>query len=123
MKQDVGLPSNLVAERCLSKHDNKSDNSADQRTLKLRIKVNSDYLAQKNAAIYSNLGLSNSPSSSMGNSPEGSGGIPPVSQEIAEESPTGIIQVMDLFHFYAWFFADTRRKVIFIYSKVLWWNR
>ncbi|KAI4317612.1 hypothetical protein L6164_025470 [Bauhinia variegata] len=95
-KQEIGISSNVVAERCPSKDDpiNKSGNSTDQRTLKFRLKVKSDNLAPKNAAIYSGLGLDDSPSSSMENSNEESGGMPPVSREVAHESPTAIIKVM-----------------------------
>ncbi|XP_061349135.1 cysteine-tryptophan domain-containing zinc finger protein 7-like [Gastrolobium bilobum] len=95
VKKDAGISSNAVMEKCTSKDDcaNKSENSTDQRTLKLRINM----LAKDKAAIYSGLGLDNSPSSSMGNSPEESEGLPLVSQETPEKSPTGIVQVMTSF--------------------------
>ncbi|KAJ1395192.1 Zinc finger, CW-type [Sesbania bispinosa] len=95
-KKDTGISSNAEMEKCTLKdnHVNKSEKFTDQRTLKLRIKVKSDILAKRNAAIYSGLGLDDSPSSSMGNSPEESGVMPPVSQETPEESPMDIVQVM-----------------------------
>lgn len=98
LKKEIGISSNAVTERCPLKDDctNKSGKSTDQITLKFRIKMKSDMSAKKNAAIYSGLGLDNSPSSSMGNSPEESEGMPPLSQETVDESPTGIIQVVDL---------------------------
>jgi hypothetical protein len=72
---------------------NRSGNPTDQRTLKVRIKVGCDNSERKNAAIYSGLGLDDSPSSSLGNSPVESGGSP-ISGETADKSPTSIIQVM-----------------------------
>ncbi|KAJ9181948.1 hypothetical protein P3X46_005991 [Hevea brasiliensis] len=75
-------------------NSNKTGNLSDQRTLKVRIKVGPDSVARKNAAIYSGLGLDNSPSSSLGNSPEESDGMLPVVQQIADESPTSILQTM-----------------------------
>lgn len=100
MKKELGISSNSIAERCTLKDDTskKTGNSNDQRTLKFRIKMKSNILSQKNAEIYSGLGLDISPSSSTGNSPVESEGMPPVSQENAEDSPTGIIQVEDLFY-------------------------
>lgn len=104
MKKDIRISSNLGAERCPLKDDstNKLGNSADQRTLKFRIKMKSDNLTKKNAEIYSGLGLDISPSSSMGDSPEETGSMPPVSQENGEESPTSIIQVEDTFLFFSY---------------------
>lgn len=95
VKEGSCVPSTQVAERCSLKDEtsNRSGNSTDQRTLKVRIKMNSDNTARKNVAIYSGLGL-NSPSSSFGNSPEESGEMPPPSQVTVDESPTDIIQVM-----------------------------
>ncbi|KAM5569020.1 cysteine-tryptophan domain-containing zinc finger protein 7-like [Rosa sericea] len=94
-KEDSCVPSTQVAERCSLKDEmsNRSGNPADQRTLKVRIKMNSDNTSRKNVAIYSGLGL-NSPSSSFGNSPDESGEMPPASQVNVDESPTNIIQVM-----------------------------
>ncbi|WCJ23523.1 Cysteine-tryptophan domain-containing zinc finger protein 7 [Euphorbia peplus] len=79
----------------LFKKPHKSGRFSDPRSLKVRIKVGPDSVALKNAAIYSGLGLENSPSSSLGNSPEVSGGVP--SQRTAGESPTSIVQVMTSF--------------------------
>ncbi|XP_054806184.1 LOW QUALITY PROTEIN: cysteine-tryptophan domain-containing zinc finger protein 7-like [Prosopis cineraria] len=95
----VGISSNIGAERCSLNDDSthKSGKSTEQRTLKFRIKMKYDNLAQKNAAIYSGLGLDISPSSSMENSPVETAGMPPVSQQIGEESPAGIIQAMTSF--------------------------
>ncbi|KAJ7980245.1 CW-type zinc-finger protein [Quillaja saponaria] len=92
VKQDISAPSNLVAEKCPLKDDNTNGlgNFTDRSRLKVRLKVKSNNIAQKNAAIYSGLGLEDSPSSSLGNSLEESGGAPPVSQA----SPTSIIQAM-----------------------------
>lgn len=94
VKQDSCVPSTQVAERCSLKDEtlNKSGNPTDLRTLKVRIKMNSDNTARKNVAIYSGLGL-NSPSSSLENSPEESGDMPPPSQVTVDESPTNIVQV------------------------------
>lgn len=69
-------------------------NLADQKTLKVRIKVGSDNLStQKNAAIYCGLGLDVSPSSSLNDSPSGSEGMSQEPEEIPFESPTTILQV------------------------------
>lgn len=94
LKKNSGLLSTQITEKCSLKNasSNRASNPTDQRTLKFRIKMGSDNMARKNA-IYSGLGLDDSPSSSSGNSPDESGGVPPVSQE----SPTNIIQVMGLF--------------------------
>ncbi|XP_027332247.1 uncharacterized protein LOC113847373 isoform X2 [Abrus precatorius] len=98
-KKNTRISSNEEMEKCTLKahSENKSGSLTDQRTLKLRIKVKSDILAKKNAAIYSGIGLDNSPSSSMGNSLEESEDMPPVSQETPEESPTSMVQVMTSF--------------------------
>ncbi|CAL0325813.1 unnamed protein product [Lupinus luteus] len=99
VKKDTGISSGGLMEKCTLKDDcaNKSVNSTYQRTLKLRLKVKSDFLAKKKAAIYSGLGLDISPSSSLENSPEQSEGMLPVSQEIPEESPNDIFKVMTSF--------------------------
>lgn len=70
----------------------------DQKTLRVRIKMGSDKAPQKNAAIYCGLGLI-SPSSSMGHSPDASGGEALESQESPAESPASIIKV----NFYLYF--------------------
>ncbi|KAL0435847.1 UNVERIFIED_CONTAM: hypothetical protein Sradi_0292600 [Sesamum radiatum] len=66
----------------------KSVNPSDQRTLKVRIKVGSENLpTQKNAEIYSGLGLVVSPSSSLDDSPAASGGQCGKLLDVPEESP------------------------------------
>ncbi|KAM7276122.1 hypothetical protein ACFE04_017988 [Oxalis oulophora] len=68
------------------------NNISDQKTLKFRIKVGTDNLStQKNAAIYSGLGLDVSPSSSMEGSPSESDGI---ARNRQFESPFNIVQIM-----------------------------
>ncbi|KAL0419994.1 UNVERIFIED_CONTAM: hypothetical protein Sradi_1412900 [Sesamum radiatum] len=68
-------------------------NPSDQRTLKVRIKVGSENLpTQKNAEIYSGLGLVVSPSSSLDDSPAASGGQCGKLLDVPEESPTSILQ-------------------------------
>ncbi|KAE9594249.1 putative transcription factor & chromatin remodeling CW-Zn family [Lupinus albus] len=98
-KKEGVISSSEVSEKSTVKDDTrkKSRNSTDQRTLKFRIKVKSSIFAQKNAAIYSGLGLDNSPSSSMGNSPMQSEGMLPVSKENVNNSPTEIIKIMTSF--------------------------
>lgn len=107
-KKDSGVSSNDVVGRCTLKDDTaiKKGNSTHQRTLKFRLKMNSNFLAQKTAEIYSGLGLDDSPSSSMEHSPVESEGTPPpppppppVSKANAEDSEIGIIQVMTSFPF------------------------
>nr|GME04605.1 uncharacterized protein LOC109170105 [Ipomoea batatas] len=98
VRKEPRLPSAQVAEKCLAKDEpylNKSVTSTDQRTLKVRIKVHPHKTTQKNAAIYSGLGLS-SPSS-MESSPVESGEMSPDSQEACDESPGSILQVMTSF--------------------------
>ncbi|XAR57106.1 hypothetical protein NMG60_11025132 [Bertholletia excelsa] len=88
-----------VIEKSPLKHasiSKKSVNPTELRPLKFRIKVGSDNIARKNAAIYSGLGLI-SPSSSMENSPDESGGTPSECQETMDESPTRILQIMTSF--------------------------
>ncbi|XP_039048802.1 cysteine-tryptophan domain-containing zinc finger protein 7-like [Hibiscus syriacus] len=77
---------------------NRTKIHTDQKTLKVRIKVGSDSKVQKNSAIYSGLGLDDSPSSSLGNSPDESGGTVTGSPGTTNESPTKILQVMTSFH-------------------------
>ncbi|KAL3647989.1 hypothetical protein CASFOL_008957 [Castilleja foliolosa] len=73
----------------------KSINSSDQRTLKVRIKVGSENLpTQKNAEIYSGLGLVVSPSSSLDEIPETSEGQFDKLTDAPEASPTSILQIM-----------------------------
>ncbi|GKV31534.1 hypothetical protein SLEP1_g40216 [Rubroshorea leprosula] len=75
---------------------NRSKIPAEQNLLKFRIKV-SDTKSKKNAEIYSGLGLDDSPSSSLGNSPEESRAMLGISQESMNESPASILQVMTSF--------------------------
>ncbi|KAK4418167.1 hypothetical protein Salat_2229400 [Sesamum alatum] len=76
----------------------KSVNPSDQRTLKVRIKVGSENLStQKNAEIYSGLGLVVSPSSSLDDSPAASEGQCGKLLDVPEESPTSILQIMTSF--------------------------
>lgn len=74
-----------------------SSNVADQKTLKVRIKLgSSDNLSiQKKAAIYSGLGLDASPSSSLDGSPSESEGMSCGPTMMDLESPTKILQVID----------------------------
>lgn len=69
------------------------------RSLKFRIKVGSDNATSKNAAIYSGLGLDDSPLSSSENSSDVSEGLMPLSRTPPDESPTKIIQVTVLLIF------------------------
>ncbi|GMY16441.1 cysteine-tryptophan domain-containing zinc finger protein 7-like isoform X1 [Fagus crenata] len=100
IKQDVGMPS-ICAEEVTHSYEfenKKSTNLSDQKTLKVRIKVGSDNLStQKNAAIYSGLGLDVSPSSSLNDSPSESEGMSREPQDIPCESPTSILQIMTSF--------------------------
>lgn len=88
VKRGSCLSSARIAESSV-----RSGNLTDQRTLKVRIKLGSEKMACKNMAIYSGLGLDDSPSSSLENSAEESGGTKPISRETADESPTSILQV------------------------------
>ncbi|KAI6693078.1 hypothetical protein NL676_020788 [Syzygium grande] len=100
LKQDLAYCSELVPN-CIMKEEisNKPGNQSDQRTLKVRIKVGCDRNAQKNAAIYSGLGLDNSPSSSSESSSGESEDLSASSGEITEVSPASILQVMTSFPF------------------------
>uniref|UniRef100_A0A2P2JR91 CW-type domain-containing protein n=1 Tax=Rhizophora mucronata TaxID=61149 RepID=A0A2P2JR91_RHIMU len=93
-KQDSDFSSTQCAKKSNLKDESSHKSGLDQRTLKFRLKVSSDKVLQKNAAMYSGLGLGNSSSSSLGNSPEGSGELLPVSHCTENESPTSILQVM-----------------------------
>ncbi|PON96624.1 Spastin [Trema orientale] len=97
-KQEVSMPAARAEELAprLDSKNKKPTSASDQKTLKVRIKVGSDNLStRKNAAIYSGLGLDDSPSSSLDDSPSESEGIsherPPF------ESPTSILQIMTSF--------------------------
>ncbi|XP_052205360.1 cysteine-tryptophan domain-containing zinc finger protein 7 isoform X2 [Diospyros lotus] len=72
--------------------------SSDQKTLKFRIKVGPDNLpTRKNAEIYSGLGLDISPSSSLDDSPTDTDGLSQEPQDVVDESPTSILQIMTSF--------------------------
>lgn len=75
---------------------NKPVNSSDQRSLKVRIKLNSDKATKKKDALISSFGLNTTPSSSMGNS-EDSSGMPPHRARTWDESPSHILQTMTSF--------------------------
>ncbi|KAE8677620.1 Tetratricopeptide repeat-like superfamily protein [Hibiscus syriacus] len=98
--QDSHLTSAQVVEKSAFKDEsfNKAGIPSDQKTLKVRIKMGSEKKAQKLAAIYSGLGLDFSPSSSLGNSPDESGGTLMVSQETNSKSPTRILQIITSNH-------------------------
>ncbi|KAK9280814.1 hypothetical protein L1049_003703 [Liquidambar formosana] len=99
VKRDLCRPS-THAEELTSTFEiaNKSLNPPDQKTLKVRIKVGSDNLStQKNAAIYSGLGLDVSPSSSLDDSPTESEGLSREPQDAPDESPTSILRIMTSF--------------------------
>ncbi|GMI80093.1 hypothetical protein HRI_001678600 [Hibiscus trionum] len=99
-KHDSHLSFNHVAAKPALKDGsfNRAEIPTDQKTLKVRLKVGSDTKVQKNSAIYSGLGLDDSPSSSLGNSPEESGGTVTASPGTTNESPTKILQVMTSYH-------------------------
>ncbi|KAL5701162.1 hypothetical protein ACHQM5_026529 [Ranunculus cassubicifolius] len=69
----------------------KPNSITDHKTLKVRLKVGSDNVAQKAAAIYSDLGF---PLSSPEDSPVESAGLSSESRESPYESPTSILQIM-----------------------------
>ncbi|XP_040931858.1 cysteine-tryptophan domain-containing zinc finger protein 7 [Gossypium hirsutum] len=100
IKQEVNLTSAHVDElafRC-EFASKKAASLSDPKTLKVRIKMGSgDLSTQKNAAIYSGLGLDVSPSSSLDQSPSESEGMYQESQEPLSESPTSILRLMTSF--------------------------
>ncbi|TYG44934.1 hypothetical protein ES288_D11G134500v1 [Gossypium darwinii] len=100
IQQEVSLTSthdDELASKC-DFASNKAANLPDLKTLKVRIKVGSDNLTQKSAAIYSGLGLDISPSSSLEESPSESEGMyRQIQDQIIFESPTGILQSMTSF--------------------------
>ncbi|KAL2540516.1 CW-type domain-containing protein [Abeliophyllum distichum] len=76
----------------------KSGNPCEQRTLKVRIKVGAENLStRQNAEIYSGLGLDVSPSSSLDDNPVVSEGLCGNNQDVPDESPTSILQIMTSF--------------------------
>uniref|UniRef100_A0A2P2MAH3 CW-type domain-containing protein n=3 Tax=Rhizophora mucronata TaxID=61149 RepID=A0A2P2MAH3_RHIMU len=98
VRKDLRMPSTYTAEELARSHESKNKmpaNLIDPKMLKVRIKVGSDNLStQKNAAIYSGLGLDVSPSSSLGDSPSESVGMSHEPQETSFESPAQIIRRM-----------------------------
>jgi hypothetical protein len=98
VKQEACVPSTHFAEELVPRDECVNRKSASlQKMLKVRIKVGSDNLStQKNAAIYSGLGLDVSPSSSMDDSPSESEGMSHDPQDAHLESPNYILQVSHL---------------------------
>ncbi|CAL0320600.1 unnamed protein product [Lupinus luteus] len=86
------------AEAFSSKYEPLNMNSTsipDQKTLKVRIKMGLENLpTRKNVAIYSGLGLNESPSSSLDDSPSESEGLSREPQHGPLESPTSILQIL-----------------------------
>ncbi|CAI9118765.1 OLC1v1020380C3 [Oldenlandia corymbosa var. corymbosa] len=96
VRQDSSLASAPVGEKFPKKHQQATDRPVvvnEKRTLKFRIKVGSDKGTQKNAAIYSGLGLT-SPSSSTGNSLGESEGNLFGSRETPGQSLSSILQML-----------------------------
>ncbi|KAE9618476.1 putative transcription factor & chromatin remodeling CW-Zn family [Lupinus albus] len=81
-----------------SKYESLNMNSIsirDHKTLKVQIKMGPDNLPmRKNAAIYCGLGLDESPSSSLDDSPSGREGLSREPQDAPLESPTSILRIM-----------------------------
>lgn len=98
IREDSRLPSAYAAENSTRNEEtlNRSKIPFNQNALKFRFKVPQNKF-KRNAAIYSGLGLDDSPSSSLGDSPEKSGVTPCTSQGTMNESPTNILQVMTTF--------------------------
>ncbi|XP_022959124.1 uncharacterized protein LOC111460215 isoform X1 [Cucurbita moschata] len=96
---DSCLPATRVTNSYPSKDEatGRLGSPMSNRSLKFRLKVGSDSTALKNAAIYSGLGLDDSPLSSSENSSDVSEGMLPISQSSPDESPTKIIQAMTSF--------------------------
>ncbi|XP_038874610.1 cysteine-tryptophan domain-containing zinc finger protein 3-like isoform X2 [Benincasa hispida] len=96
---DSCLPATKVTNSCPSKGEasGRSSSPMNSGLLKFRIKVGSDSTGLKNAAIYSGLGLDDSPLSSSDNSSDLSEGMLPISQSASDESPSKIIQAMTSF--------------------------
>ncbi|XP_022876551.1 uncharacterized protein LOC111394790 isoform X2 [Olea europaea var. sylvestris] len=75
-----------------------SGNPSEQRTLKVRIKVDAENLStRQNAEIYSGLGLDVSPSSSLDDNPVVNEGLCGNNQDVPDKSPTSILQIMTSF--------------------------
>lgn len=103
----------------------KPSSASDLKTLKVRIKVGSDNLStRKNAAIYSGLGLDDSPSSSLDDSPSESEGISHERQDAPFESPTSILQVNNLLAILSSLLVHSVAKVIIgCFFFVMSWSR
>ncbi|CAK7348260.1 unnamed protein product [Dovyalis caffra] len=101
VQQEACGPSTHFAEELAARDEYVNRESAsfpDQKMLKVRIKVGSDNLStQKNAAIYTGLGLDVSPSSSLDDSPSESEGMSHEPQDAHLESPAHILQIMTSF--------------------------
>lgn len=97
------LPATKVTNSCPSKGEasGRLGSPMNSGSLKFRIKVGSDSVGLKNAAIYSGLGLEDSPLSSSLNSSDLSEGMLPLSQGPPDESPSKIIQVTVPLIFYS----------------------
>ncbi|XP_021675068.2 cysteine-tryptophan domain-containing zinc finger protein 7 isoform X3 [Hevea brasiliensis] len=99
--QEAGLSATNIAKEHALRHESvnrKSVNLPDRKMFKVRIKVGSDNLStQKNAAIYSGLGLDVSPSSSLDDSPSGSEGMSHGPQDSPFKSPAHILRIMTSF--------------------------
>ena len=94
VKEEISITSSHAEEYAARQESVNKRNLADQKTLKVRIKVGSDNLStQKNAEIYSGLGLDVSPSSSLDDSPSESEELDHEPQDAPFESPTNIIRV------------------------------
>ncbi|XP_028804115.1 uncharacterized protein LOC114759174 isoform X2 [Neltuma alba] len=91
-------PTTTCVEAISGKYEStgmKSTSLSDQKTLKVRIKMGTDNLpTQRNAAIYSGLGLDVSPSSSLDDSPSEGEGISRGPKDAPFESPSSILQIM-----------------------------
>ncbi|KAK1356951.1 CW-type domain-containing protein [Heracleum sosnowskyi] len=86
VKREVTMP--------ITSAENKSGSQADQKNFKVRIKMVSDeFSTKKNAEIYSGLGLDVSPTSSFEDSPT-DGELAREHQNLPEESPTSILEIM-----------------------------
>lgn len=99
MKQEVHMSSSNKGGDKFGSNGQPINNSCDQKSLKVRIRVGSDNLStRKNAEIYSGLGLDVSPSSSLEASPVDSDDFCHVSNDSPhEESPTSILEMMTSF--------------------------
>ncbi|KAK1558243.1 hypothetical protein Q3G72_000157 [Acer saccharum] len=98
VKEEVSMPFSRTEEYTSRHVTVNKKNLSDQKTLKVRIKVGSDNLStQKNAEIYSGLGLYVSPSSSPDDSPSESEGMDREPLDAPLEYPMNILRVMTCF--------------------------